>query len=92
MGVFQQPARSWVFAENEDGVMAAEAEGLGKAGPDGVGVHLGDKYRRDSYSWSKQHSSLFPGLSLERKTGQRCILNIYFRPYHGRFFVALPFN
>lgn len=33
----------WVFAENEDGVVAAEAEGLGEAGPDGVGVHLGDE-------------------------------------------------
>ena len=32
-----------VFAEDEDGVVAAEAEGLGKAGPDGVGVHLGDE-------------------------------------------------
>jgi len=34
---------SFVFAEDEDGVVAAEAEGLGEAGPDGVGVHLGDE-------------------------------------------------
>ena len=29
----------WIFAEDENGVVATEAEGLGQTGPDRVGVH-----------------------------------------------------